>query len=758
MTRPKFLAFAALLFLAPAAFANIYGAIRGVVHDPQHRPIQDAMVMLKAKSSDWAKSVTTDATGEFQINAVPLGDYSVSIASQGFAQTSQDVTVISGSVPVVHFLLKVATANANVTVSGAPEVAPTDSATPTTLVSRLDIERTPGADRTNSLAMITDFVPGAYVTHDQLHIRGGHQTSWLVDGVPVPNTNIASNIAPQFDPKDIDYMEVNRGSYGAEFGDRTYGVFNIVPRSGFERNNQAELVLSGGSFYQTNDQFSFGSHTERFAYYASVNGNRTDLGLQTPVSKVVHDAANGYGGFGSLIFNVNPSNQLRFITSLRKDYYQIPYDPHPNDIENAPIAENDFSAQYPSIGLRDGQHEGDAFVNFSWVHTFSSKTLLTISPFYHYNSANYDSSPNDVPIASTEHRVSTYAGGQISFNANFAKNNLQLGLYSFSQHDNGLFGAIFNDGSGNLPFTDAEHPSGSLEASFLDDKFKPLSWLTVSAGIRPTHFSGGVTENAISPRFGAAVNIPRLEWTLRAFYGHYYQAPPLLTVSGPLLQFCSSNNCGFVALHGERDEEHQFGVTIPYRGWILDIDNFKTNAHNFFDHSCIGSGGCFPITIDRAVIRGWEVTLRSPRIAHRGQIHLAYSNQIAEGALPITGGLTNFSPPTPLFALDHDQRNTLNIGGDISLPWRSFASTNIYYGSGFSNAFVDQPYPGDHLPQHTTFDLSVGKDFGERVSASLNALNVANRRVDLDNSQTFGGFHWNNPREIYVELRYRFHY
>jgi hypothetical protein len=23
---------------------------------------------------------------------------------------------------------------------------------------------------------------------------------------------------------------------------------------------------------------------------------------------------------------------------------------------------------------------------------------------------------------------------------------------------------------------------------------------------------------------------------------------------------------------------------------------------------------------------------------------------------------------------------------------------------------------------------------------------------------TFGGFHWNNPREIYVELRYRFHY
>src|SRR3981189_811482 len=659
MTRPKFLAFAALLFLAPAAFANIYGAIRGVVHDPQHRPIENAMVMLKAKSSDWAKSVTTDATGEFQFNAVPLGDYSVSVASEGFAQSSQDVTVISGTVPVVHFLLKVATANSNVTVSATADVAPTDSATPTTLLSPPAIERTPGADRTNSLAVIPDYVPGAYITHDQLHIRGGHQTSWLVDGVPVPNTNIASNLGPQFDPKDIDYMEVNRGSYGAEFGDRTYGVFNVAPRTGLERNTQAELVLSAGNFYQTNDAFSFGSHTERFAYYPSVNANRSNPGIQTPVPQVVHDAENGYGGFGSLIFNLDPSNQLRLVTSLRKDYYQIPYDPNPNDIENAPTG--GLPPQYRSIGLRDGQHEGDAFVNFSWVHTFNSKSLLTISPFYHYNSANFDSSPNDFPIASTDHRTSTYAGGQLAFNANFAKNDIQTGMYSFYQHDNELFAAIFNDGS-NQPFADPEHRSGSVVAYFLDDKFKPLSWLTLSAGMRPTHFSGGFGETATTPRFGAAVNIPRLNWTVRAFYGHYYQAPPLVTVSGPLLDFCNANNCGFIPLYGERDEEHQFGVDIPYRGWTVDIDNFKTNARNFFDHSCIGSGACIPITISQAVIRGWELTLRSPRIARRAQIHVAYSNQIAEGALPINGGLTDFSPATPLFPLDHAQPNTLTLG------------------------------------------------------------------------------------------------
>jgi hypothetical protein len=760
----------ALLLTSIYSFANIYGAIRGIVHDPQHRPVQGAMVMLKAKSADWSKSLTTDASGEFEINAVPLGDYSVTVASQGFSQTAQDVTVISGTVPVVHFQLQIATANAKVTVSAAPDVVATDSATPVTLVDQIDIARTPGADRSNSLAMITNFVPGSYVTHDMLHIRGGHQTQWLLDGIPVINTAIAQNVGPQFDPKDLEYVEVNRGSYGAEFGDRTYGVFNVVPRTGFERDKQAEVVLSAGNFYQSNDALSLGSHTERFAYYVSVNANRSNLGLQTPVPQVVHDAVNGVGGFGSFILNVDPSNQLRVMTSLRRDSFQVPYDPFPGDIENGSIAANGFSPQYTSIGLRDAEHETDAGLLFTWLHTFNPHFLATVSPFYHYNSSDYSSLPTDVPVATTQSRDSTYAGGQASLAANYKKNNLQVGFLSFYQRDNQTFGAIFNDGSGNSPFTDAEHPTANLEAFFIDDKFEPFSWLSLSAGMRPTRFAEGnipstatarpVNESAISPRFGATLTIPGLRWTFRAFYGHYYQAPPIETASGPaLINYTGQQSLGFATLNGERDEEHQFGVSIPYRGWVLDADNFKTNVSNFLDHNNIGASNIFfPLTVSQAVIRGWELTLRSPRFAHRAQLHLAYSNQIAEGSGTITGGLTDFTLSPGLSPLDHDQRNTLNVGGDVSLPWRAYASANAYFGSGFSNGFPGQPYPGNYLPRHTTFDFSLGKDFGERFSASLTALNVANRRVEYDNSLTFGGFHWNNPREAYVELRYRFHY
>src|SRR6202521_5131430 len=153
-----------LLLLAAAAGATIFGSVRGIVHDPQHRPIQGAMVMLKAKSSDWSKSANTDANGNFEFNAVPVGEYSVTVANPGFKQATQSVIVKSGSEPVVHLQLDVAVTAETVYVSAAPvEVAPSDSGTPTHLDTRTDVERTAGAARTNSLAIITDYVPGAYL-------------------------------------------------------------------------------------------------------------------------------------------------------------------------------------------------------------------------------------------------------------------------------------------------------------------------------------------------------------------------------------------------------------------------------------------------------------------------------------------------------------------------------------------------------------------------------------------------------------------
>ena len=603
-----------------------------------------------------------------------------------------------------------------------------------------------------------------------LHMRGGHQVEWLIDGVTIPNTNIASNLGPQIDPKDIDYLEVQRGSYDADYGDRTYGVFNVVPRTGFERNNEGELVSSFGNWYQTNDQIDFGSHTKRFAYYFSLNGNRSNYGLQTPIGQVVHDANNGYGGFASLLFNANASDQFRLTASLRRDYYQIPIDPDPDSSGNQ---------AYPSYGLRDSEKEPDGYLAFSWIHTFNTNLVLTVSPFYHYNQASYNGSPNDVPVITDVIQSANYGGVQGNLNATLGKNNdVTLGLYGFGQRQSNSFNNIFTDCAPvcqNFPVSSAA-VSGALVEEYVSDRFKITSWLTLIAGLRESHFgfgsvnggTPGIMQNATDPRVGVSLRIPRLHWVLHGFYGSFYQAPPLLTATGPLLNLATSQSLTFAPLPGERDHEYQFGVTIPFHGWVLAEDTFQTSATNWLDHSNIGESNIFwPLTWNRALIQAWETTLRSPRIRKRGQVHLAYSNQIAQSAGPFTGGLicpipapAGCDPAPGLAPVDHDQRNTLNFGFDAVLPGSVFLAMNDYYGSGFTNGMPNAQYPGNYLPPHTTFDFSLGKSFGEgdRYRLAVSALNVANRRVLLDNSLTFGGFHYDDPRQIYAEFRWKFHY
>ncbi len=727
-----------IFLLGIPGYATIFSTVRGIVHDPSHRPIQGAEVVLHAKNSAYTQRTATDTEGAFDFTAVPAGDYTVSVSHPGFAEEEQALAAMSGSAPVIHFQLSLASQKESVTVAETPEAINPQSMTTTTTVTRQDIAAAPGASLSNSLQMITNYVPGAYMTHDQLHVRGGHQVTWAIDGIPIPDTNIASTIGSPIDPKDIDTLEVQRGGYSAEYGDRTYGVFNVVPRTGFESDRQLEWNTTYGTFHQTDNQLNFGSHTERFAYFGSMTGNRSDYGLETPGPEILHDRVWGLGGFGSLIFNVSPSDQLRFVASSRSSDYQIPNTPDQND-----------------VGIRDVERERDALSTFTWVHTFSPNLLFTAAPFIHFNRANYDGDANDTPISTTQHLDSTYAGAQVALNAVTARHDARIGFYGFGQHDDEYIHLLANDESGDKVTTERAL-NGYLGAAFMEDQFKLMPWLTVTGGLRLTHFSGGVSENAADPRAGVAVRVPHINWVLRGFYGAYYQAPPLSTISGPLLNYAVAQGLGVIPLRGERDEENQVGLTIPLRGWSFDFDSFRLRATNYFDHNALGNSNVFfPITIAGARIWGQELTIRSPRIFHRGQVSLAYSHQHAEAEGAITGGLTDFSPPEDgYFLLDHDQRNTLHANFQWNLPWRMWASGGLYYGSGFTDGSVDYPA---HLEPHTTVDLSVGKTFGERCSISLNGLNIANRRFLLDNSETFGGTHYAEPRQIWVQFRYRFH-
>ena len=744
-------------------FATVFATVHGVVHDPQHRPVAGAAVTLHASDSEFTLQTTTGSEGEFSLAEAPIGVYTLKVAAPGFATVSQELTLDSGTNPIVHVMLPVAPATQTVVVEGLEsELAASDSVKPTTLITRAEIDETPGAGRTTGLEMITDYVPGAYIAHDMLHMRGGHQTSWLIDGVAIPNTKIASNVGPQIDPKDIDSLETQRGSYGSDLGDRTYGVFNVLPRNGFERNRDAEVRLMAGNFDTGESQFSLGDHSAKTAWYTSLTGSRSDYGLAPPVIAVYHDATNSESGFASVIRNQTPQDQIRLDGQYRQDHFQVPYDPDMNDWEQA-------SEYYESWGLRDAQTERDSFLIANWVHTLSPKALFSVAPFYHFNQANYDSLPIDNPVATTWHQASNYAGGQADAHADVGANNFSAGVYGLYQAESDLFG--LQPYGGTEDSAPAKAGAGLIEF-YLSDHLRLGRYVTLLGGERFSIYRAGYNEAATYPRIGATVEVPRLRWVLRGFYGHFFQPAPIETVSSAVLQYAQmlpSGENAFTPLPSERDEEHQFGIQIPYRGWMLDVTNFKNRVNNFLDHSNLGESNMyFPIAVDGALVRAWELTMRSPELWGLGQFHLAYSNQIAEQRGSIIGGFTCSAPQDPACNMgpnytpvDHDQRETLNTGFTANLPLHTWLASNVYYGSGFSNGLAGTglgPYNGRYLPVHTTFDVSAGHAVGERWKVTGSVINVTNHRVLLDNSITIGGFHFNDPRMIQGEVRYRFRF
>src|SRR5215471_7891485 len=88
-----------LAIISPSlVFASVFGTVKAIVHDPQHRPVQGAQVTVQSATSAYKQNGTTNEDGIVTILNVPVGEYEVTVSSNGFSAQKQIVTVTSGNV------------------------------------------------------------------------------------------------------------------------------------------------------------------------------------------------------------------------------------------------------------------------------------------------------------------------------------------------------------------------------------------------------------------------------------------------------------------------------------------------------------------------------------------------------------------------------------------------------------------------------------------------------------------------------------
>src|SRR5438105_13662914 len=133
-----------ILFVSAQIRASIFGSITGLIHDPQHRPVQGAKVTIWANTSKWSANTTSDASGEFRFDNVALGGYTVQVETEGFVPQTQQMTLASESELRLHFALSVAGSKETVQVTDTTSAINPDSSTSTSVINRRQIAATPG--------------------------------------------------------------------------------------------------------------------------------------------------------------------------------------------------------------------------------------------------------------------------------------------------------------------------------------------------------------------------------------------------------------------------------------------------------------------------------------------------------------------------------------------------------------------------------------------------------------------------------------
>ena len=110
----------ALFFLS--AFAAVYaGDLRGVVQDPQSRPIPNAVIRVFPRAGGTPSSTTSDSAGTYHLGGLPAGDYILRAEAPGFAPFLDAGVHLTADSSEKNLALEVAGAREQVVVTARKE-------------------------------------------------------------------------------------------------------------------------------------------------------------------------------------------------------------------------------------------------------------------------------------------------------------------------------------------------------------------------------------------------------------------------------------------------------------------------------------------------------------------------------------------------------------------------------------------------------------------------------------------------------------
>ncbi len=719
----SFLTLLALVTLlgAPLTFhaqSGNTGPVRGTVTDPTGAVIPNATVTLSNTSSGLNRTVTSDASGQFEFDNIPFNTYRIAISATGFAAHSQNLEIHSAIGSNLKFVLQIGADVETVEVEASGSLIDTDSTFHTDVDRDLFI-KVPLESQSSSLSsLVTLSTPGVSADSNGLfHGLGDHASnSFSVDGQSITDqqSKVFSNQLPA---NSIQSIQVISGAPPAEYGGKTSLVIVATTRSGQGITKPTGSVnTSYGTFGSAAAGFDLSYGGKQWGNFIEVDGLNTGRFLDPPEFAVFHDKGNEQNVFDRVDYAFSSIDSIHFDFNYSRSWFQTPNAYDNLNVQNVTGGGTSSTPTFSSVGNAD-QRSQIQTINVSPTYTRIIGTSAVFNLGAFVRSDNYNYYPSNNPLADlgpanlqtssiAQNRTLTNAAvhSDLSYSkgAHTVKVGTQYGQTFLSEDDSlGIVDTLYNAPCVNLSgnpipgYTDpstcpvAANPkylpvlapydltrSGSLYtfdghtvikefALYAEDQIKLGDW-NFNLGLREDLYNGLTKANQTQPRIGIAYNIKPSSTVLRISYARTLETPfnenLVLSSTGcsnavlsPLLN-CSPGVSNTLT-PGYRNEFHAGLQQALGKHVVFSGEYIWKYTHNAFDFSVLGNTPItFPIDWHNSKIPGYALNLEVPTW-HNFSAYVVMSSVSARFFPPQVAGAGATVGQTGLpFRIDHDEK------------------------------------------------------------------------------------------------------
>ncbi len=243
------------------------GGLTGVVTDPSHAVVPDAMVEIKDAAKGTAQSTKTNREGVYHFFFLAPSRYTLTVTHAGFRKVSRTVSVLLGPPGTVNVTLEIATGSIAIKVTGEVPLLQAENGDVSTTMNEKQVSEVP--DPGNDLTYVAQTAPGAIMNTDTINNGNNYLGNVSILGMPGTsnlftlngmnnnniqvNTNNSGALGMMLGQNEVQEASIVSSGYSAQFGGAAGSNINFLTKSGGNKFHGNAAYYWNGSVLNAND-------------------------------------------------------------------------------------------------------------------------------------------------------------------------------------------------------------------------------------------------------------------------------------------------------------------------------------------------------------------------------------------------------------------------------------------------------------------------------------------------------------------------